>query len=116
MPEISPKSLVKSLQFSLSSLLVVSVVYLPNASLAAGDEIGFADKSVCLAPVIELPELLKAAPEGPAEDQEIGLEGDNMDIQGSNKITMSGNAQIVQGSRGVFADSIVYDQETFHIN
>ncbi len=114
MPEISPKSLVKSLQFSLSSLLVVSVVYLPNASLAAGDEIGFADKSVCLAPVIELPELLKAAPEGPAEDQEIGLEGDNMDIQGSNKITMSGNAQIVQGSRGVFADSIIYDQDSYH--
>jgi len=105
---------VKSLHHSISFLLTVCVAYAPNTSFAAGDDIGFADKSVCVAPLIEIPELLKAAPKGAAEDQEIGLEGDNMELEANNSITMSGNAQIVQGSRGVFADNIVYDQDNYH--
>jgi len=37
-----------------------------------------------------------------------------MELQDNNPITMTGNAQIVQGSRGVYADSIVYDQDNYH--
>ncbi len=112
-PETSSSSLVKSLKYSISFLLTASVVYAPNVVIAAGDELGFADNTVCAAPVIAIPEVLRAAPKGPAEDQEIGLEGDSMELEGNNRISMTGNAQIVQGSRGVFADSIVYDQENY---
>jgi len=112
-PETSPNSLVKSLQLSFSFLLTASLVYVPNTALAASDDIGFADKTVCAAPVVQVPELLRSAPAGPAENQEIGLEGDDMDLLGNNNITMTGNAQIVQGRRGVYADSIVYDQDNY---
>jgi LPS-assembly protein len=113
-PAISPSSLIKPLRYSFSFLLTTSLVYVPNSAVAAGDDIGFANKAVCVAPIIQIPELLKSAPEGALEDQEIGLEGDSMDLQGKNKITMTGNAQVVQGARGVFADRIVYDQESYH--
>lgn len=75
--------------------------------------LGFADQTTCLAPIIQLPEVLKSAPKGKLEDQDIEIEGDEMNLEGKDKISMKGNAQIVQGRRGVFADSINYDQGNY---
>lgn len=49
----------------------------------------------------------------PEEPEEIALEGDSMDIVDQNKVVMTGNAQVVQGRRGVFADEIIYDQDNY---
>jgi len=77
------------------------------------DSIAFASDAGCPAPVIELPAVLKSAKKGSLDAQDIGIEGDQMDLDGKSKITMQGNAQIVQGRRGVFADRIVYDQDNY---
>ena len=108
------RSLAKPLQSTLSILLTASLANLAASPVAlAGEDIGFADKRVCVAPVIQVPQALLDAPEGPVEAQEIGLEGDNMEMLGTSKVTMIGNAQVIQGGRGVFADKIVYDQDNY---
>jgi len=121
-PVKSPSSLIPPLRhtllFSLASGLffasgVSPVTSLISAASAAGNELGFADRSVCLAPIIELPAVLKAAPKGNAAEQNIGIEGDQLELQGKDRVMMQGNAQIVQGRRGVFADKIVYDQQSY---
>lgn len=114
MPATRPSSLAKPLHSTLSIFLTACLATLaPATAMADDDDIGFADKSVCVAPLIEVPGVLLDAPDGPLEAQEIGLEGDSMEMLGTNKITMTGNAQVIQGARGVFADKIVYDQETY---
>ncbi len=108
-----PSSLVVPVRQSLFFVLTCNLVSVPI--YAADDEIGFADESVCSAPRVDLPELLISAPADNAEEQEIGLEGDQMDIDvnDKDKVVMSGNAQVVQGQRGVFADKITYDQGNY---
>lgn len=122
MPVKSPSSLIpplrRTLFFSLATGLLLSTGILPVTSLiplasAAGDDLGFADRSVCLAPIIELPAVLKAAPKGDPAEQDIAVEGDQLELEGKDRVTMQGNAQIIQGRRGVFADKIVYDQQTY---
>ena len=117
MPVKRPSSLIPSLQKTLSFTVTGSLIAASCLSVAVAgfdsDSIAFSDSSSCLAPIIQLPEVLKSAPKGKLEDQDIGIEGDELDLVGKNLMTMKGNAQIVQGRRGVFADSIVYDQSTY---
>lgn len=117
MPVKRTSSLIPALQKSLSFTLSGSLIAASCLSVAVAgvdsDSIAFTDTSSCLAPIIQLPDVLKSAPRGKLEDQDIGIEGDQMDLDGKDKITMTGNAQIVQGRRGVFADSIIYDQGSY---
>lgn len=117
MPVKRPSSLIPTLQKSLFFTLTGSLIAASCMSTAVAglddDSIAFSDSSSCLAPIIQLPEVLKSAPKGNLEDQDIGIEGDQMDLDGKDKVTMKGNAQIVQGRRGVFADSIIYNQSNY---
>ncbi len=117
MPVKRPSSLIPTLKKSLFVTLTGSLIAASCMSAAVAgldsDSISFTDNTSCLAPIIQLPDVLKSAPKGKLEDQDIGIEGDQMDLDGKNKITMKGNAQIVQGRRGVFADSIIYDQGSY---
>lgn len=110
---IRPSSLITSLRPALLFVFTTSFISTPIYAANAGEEYGFADDSVCPAPRIDLPEPLNSAPFEKLEEQEIGLEGDKMDVDGKDKVTMTGNAQVVQGRRGVFADKIVYDQKSY---
>ncbi len=112
MPVKRPSSLFPPLRKSI--LFILASGFAPLALAASdSDTIAFTDNSACPAPIIQLPDVLKAAPKGNPEDQDIGIEGDQLDLEGKNKVIMQGNAQIVQGRRGVFADRIVYDQQNY---
>ncbi len=96
------------------SLLIVSSFF-SSALLAAeeDEEIGFADETVCPSPRVDLPQMLVDAPDGSVEEQETIIEGDQMDTEGSSKMVLNGNSQIVQGKRGVFANQIIYDADQY---
>ncbi len=53
---------------------------------------------------------------GPTEEQEIVIEGDEINSEGNGRMSLQGDAQIVQGKRGVFADKISYDSEQYTAN
>lgn len=113
-----PSSLIVPARHALLFSLTFGLVSAPVYAADSDDELGFVDDTVCAAPRIDLPALLLAAPAESAEDQEIGLEGDEMDIDvnDKNKVIMTGNAQVIQGRRGVFADKITYDQGNYQAN
>lgn len=74
---------------------------------------GFADISVCAPGLIDVPQLLRDAPPGDPDDQPTAIEADQIEAGEGSTITLKGNAQVVQGNRGVYADEIVYDQEAY---
>ena len=74
--------------------------------------VGFADQAVCMPGLINVPEALRTAPSGNAEDLPTEIEADEFETAGE-LVNLIGNAQVVQGNRGVYADRIEYDQESY---
>jgi len=81
-------------------------------SLEGGD-INFADIAVCLPGFVDVPRELRDAPQSNADDQPVAIEADSIEASDGNRAVLSGNAQVLQGNRGVYADRIEYDQETY---
>ncbi|MFT5258363.1 MAG: LPS-assembly protein [Saprospiraceae bacterium] len=111
MPYISMK---KPLQ---TSLFLLSLAFSAPVLAATDDvSIGFTDETACPSPRIDLPQMLIDAPSGPIGDQETIIEGDEISSDNSGDgdlVVLTGNSQIVQGRRGVFADKIVYDADNY---
>lgn len=101
---------------SCASLLVVAASFAPyNATLAQSQSgnLGFADADICQPGVIDVPQMLKDAPVGENEYQPTNIEGDEIQTEDDSIIKLIGNAQVVQGDRGVFADQINFNKETY---
>jgi len=76
-------------------------------------DLSFADIAVCLPGFVDVPRELRDAPQGNADDQPVEIEADSIEASDGNRAVLSGNAQILQGNRGVYADRIEYNQETY---
>ncbi len=113
MPVNYPSFLVTSVKNALLIIVSCGLTSVPLYAAKDDKTIGFADDQVCAAPRISLPKALLDAPDGKLEDQEISLEGDQLDLVNQNEVVMKGNAQVVQGKRGVFADNITYNKESY---
>ena len=94
--------------FSLSLFTASSVV-----SAQSDEPVGFADISVCMPGLIDVPQVLRDAPPGDPDELPTTIEADQIETGEGSTITLKGNAQVVQGNRGVYADEIVYDQEAY---
>jgi len=101
----------KFLSISVFSLSVGTAPILVNAQ--EGEPVEFADISVCMPGLIDVPQVLRDAPGGNPDDQPTAIQADEIEAGEGSKISLRGNAQVVQGNRGVYADNIEYDQETY---
>ena len=115
---IANHMLKKYFRKSLFSTLSVSILGAlfgasPHAFAQSDGQVSFADIGVCLPGLIDVPELLRITPDGSLDEQEIQIQGDEIEATDDSLIVINGNAWIIQGNRGVFADQITYNQEDY---
>jgi len=60
-----------------------------------------------------VPATLKEAPRGDYDYQPTNIEGDEIETENGNQVRLSGNAHVIQGDRGVYADEISFNQDTY---
>ena len=93
---------------------VLTVAPLSNAlAQSSSSDLGFADSTICVPDTIDIPQVLKDAPGGDQGELPTNIEADEIEAISDSVIQLSGNAEVIQGSRGVFADLITYNQETY---
>ena len=81
---------------------------------AAEKEIGFIrDRDICPQPRIDVPARLRSASGGDPGLLDTLIEGDEIELLPDNTVILLGNAQILQGRRGVFADRITYNKDSY---
>ncbi|MGB5705211.1 MAG: LPS assembly protein LptD [Arenicellales bacterium] len=105
------RNYLKFLSVSLFSLSLGTAPILVNAQ--EGEPVGFADIAVCMPGLIDVPQALRDAPGGNLDEQPTAIQADEIETDDGSKITLRGNAQVIQGNRGVYADNIEYDQESY---
>jgi lipopolysaccharide assembly outer membrane protein LptD (OstA) len=84
-----------------------------SLSAADKDEIGFARGDVCPQPRIDVPTTLREAEGGEPDLLQTIIEGDEIELLPDNTVILLGNAQIIQGRRGVYADKITYNRDAY---
>ena len=107
------KSSLKTLSVSTLAVMLASA---PDRSIAQSDinePIGFADIMVCMPGLVDVPAELRNADSLNVDEQPTEIQADDIEATADNKVTLQGNAQIVQGNRGVYADRIEYDQQAY---
>ncbi len=67
----------------------------------------------CSSEIITIPEHLAKSIGKDSSSQEIEFEADQIDLTDGNIYTLKGNAEVVQGAQGIFADSLSYDQQNY---
>ena len=77
---------------------------LPCAAPAAAENLG---AHICKPRAVALPDALRNAPEGP--DASFAAEADEIESRGGT-LRLRGNARMLQGARGLFAEEILYDR------
>ena len=106
-----PNNQLKFLSVSAFTLSLFTVS--PVVSAQIDESVGFADLSVCMPGLIDVPQALRDAPVGDPDELPTAIEADQIETGEGSTIILKGNAQVVQGNRGVYADEIVYDQEAY---
>ncbi len=96
-----------------AGLVFASTTGTVTAQTLDGGDINFADIAVCLPGFVDVPRELRDAPQGNADDQPVAIEADSIEASDGDRAVLKGNAQIIQGNRGVYADRIEYNQETY---
>jgi LPS-assembly protein len=105
------KSPFKTLSISAISMLLASA---PSYTVAQDvDPITFADIQVCLPGLVDVPLKLREASGINLDEQPTEIQADEIEAVADQRAILKGNAQIIQGSRGVYADEIEYNQETY---
>jgi len=99
--------------------MVVMIALAPTICFSASfgkkdKEIGFAGVDICKPGIIDVPQVLKDSPPGDQSELPTGIEADEIKVNTDNAMVLTGNAQVIQGNRGVYADVITYDPETYH--
>ena len=107
------RSLGFSLGVSLPALISASLVTVAHGQSGSND-IGFAGADICVPDIIAIPQVLQDAPDLPDDELPTNVEADGIEtVGGSDQLKLVGNAQVIQGNRGVFAEQIEFDQETY---
>ncbi len=104
--------------FLSGTIFSVSLVYISTVGIVAAqqdddEDLSFADIAVCLPGLVDVPAELREASTGDADDEPIKIEADSIEASDGSSAVLTGNAQIIQGNRGVYADRIEYDQENY---
>ena len=107
LPRIQFKKIVIA---TVSAFAVIPTI---NIYAQSSGDIGFADASVCLPDTIDIPLAIKESEKGNPDELPTNIEADEIESGADNVITLSGNAQVVQGKRGIFADVITYNQDSY---
>ena len=77
-------------------------------------QVEFAGVEICRPSLISVPVELKAASGGTGLP--IHIEADSIETEADNTVILRGNAEVVQGARGVYAERIVYHRDTYRAN
>jgi len=89
-------------------------VALPCSTAAAqglGGDAGFAGAGACMPDRIEIPpELHSGSAAGQAASVPIRIEADRIEVEGGNTVILHGNARVLRGRRGLYAERIEYDR------
>lgn len=89
-------------------------VALPCSSAAAqglDGGAGLAGAGACTPDRIEIPpELASAPPAGPSTGLPIHIEADRIEVERGNTVILHGNARVMRGRRGLYAERIEYDR------
>lgn len=90
-------------------------VALPCSTAAAqgpGGGVGFAGAGACTPDFIEVPpELESAPPAGQSSSLPIRIEADRIEVEGGNTVILHGNARVMRGRRGLYAERITFDRD-----
>ncbi len=96
--------------------IAIMVAVIMQDAVAQSDlirqKIGFASGDVCKPDRIDVPQVLKAAPAGDTNEQPIRFEAEHIESASDTQIKLSGNAEVTQGKRGIYAGQIEYNQQT----
>ncbi|MEM7196066.1 MAG: LPS assembly protein LptD [Pseudomonadota bacterium] len=103
---------VSSLLFS--SVLINSPAYAQFSNI--DQSIGFAGPEICKPGLILVPSEIKNGPDGDPSQLAIRVEADEIGAGSDDSIVLEGNAQVLQGKRGLLADQISYDQDSYIAN
>ena len=117
MPKKTSENILKSTLFSLATVCLVAPLSTSAQTVIGGAEIGFADAAICKPDVINVPPEMRQQVEGSTSDLETKIEADEIAIEDATQLViLTGNAQILQGNRGVYADKMTYDQSAYKAN
>ena len=87
--------------------LFCSIFSFPSSGDTA---INFADESICTLDTIDVPKTLIPYIGLNPENQPINLEADEIDLPSSQLLNLKGNAFAIQGARGIYADTIDFNE------
>lgn len=76
-------------------------------------QLRFAGSDVCQPDNIAVPPNLKEASVADQSESPTQIEADEVETEPNARIRLSGNAQVTQGKRGVYADEIVYNRQSY---
>ena len=108
LPALQKTTLTISMAAALTAIPVTGAM-----AQSSRNDLGFADSTICIPDTIDVPESLKSAPGGDQSELPTSIEADEIEAITDSVIRLTGNAEVVQGRRGVYADEITYDQETY---
>ena len=108
--------------FSSASLIFCEVIFLEYTQAQitiGGSSLGFAGADICTPAVINIPSVLKQskiAVQGlthrEIKELPIQLEANEIQLPDNNLILLMGDAEVVQGNWGIFADEVRFNQDT----
>ncbi len=105
----SHRLLLRILTFCCTAVLCATVV---AQSPVTSESVEFAGAAICAPNRIEIPAKLKNAPaDGPIE-----IEADDIETEGESIVILRGSAEVVRGSRGLYAERIVFHRDTYRAN
>ncbi|NKB65362.1 MAG: LPS assembly protein LptD [Gammaproteobacteria bacterium] len=115
MPKKNSQKLMNSILFSLTTVCLLTPWFATTAQTTVGGaKIGFADARICKPDVINVPAAIRQATAGPISELPTQIEADEIEVEdGTQLAILTGNAQILQGNRGVYADRMTYDQSAY---
>jgi LPS-assembly protein len=114
MLKMLPENLNKNLLVSTVAVIVATTAPMVNTYAQTGiAEVAFAGYDICVPDTITIPQKLKQAPPGDQSELPTNIEADEFETEADGVIRLSGNAQVIQGNQGVYADEISYNQESY---
>lgn len=103
----------KSLLIGAISVVFIGAGSRNNTFAQSEPPVSFADIGVCLSSLIAVPDALQKKPKGRLDQQPVVIDAAQIESGEGQEIIFNGNARIIQGNRGIYADNIVYNQQSY---
>ena len=108
---LNPRARRSSTAKALTGLIPASLLFGAASAAGDGDSLFFADENVCPKDVIVVPESLSRAHGGAADAHPVRLAADRIELLDSEAVLLTGDAQVVRGAQGLFAERIEYHRD-----